>query len=170
MYKDPEAIFDRAEVEAFISAYFDAIAQCNPKEPEKTEALLDPFLAEDYICREGDWPHIRTKAAWKKYWHTFAPNYVSKFYYSEPDGHMIIDCRNGIVMAHVRQEQTHIVSGEIVRAYLYNMHFRVKKVDDQLKLDREAWVRVPPRYGVDQLKVGEPGQTCWLFMDYSQPN
>ncbi|MCI9159641.1 MAG: hypothetical protein HFG24_01490 [Anaerotruncus sp.] len=52
----------------------------------------------------------------------------------------------------------------------YACDLRVKKVDGQLKIDRECWIRVPANYQTDYPeRLGEEGLPCWLFVDYGKP-
>lgn len=52
----------------------------------------------------------------------------------------------------------------------YACDLRVKKVDGQLKIDRECWIRVPANYQTDYPeRLGEEGLPCWPFVDYGKP-
>lgn len=165
-----EDIFDRAEVEAFVSKYFDTLNTIDPRDKEGSKARLEPFYSEDFMSRENDWPHNRGKAGWLGYWVNSMPRYTRKYYYKKPDGFMIIDKRSGIVCSQLRMEATHIETGEIVRSYLYACDLRVKKVGDELKIVRECWIRVPANYQTDYpTKLGQEGLPCWLYVDYSKP-
>lgn len=165
-----EDVFDRDEVRNFVSQYFDTLCTIDPRDKEGSKARLEPFYAEDFMSRENDWPHNRGKQGWMNYWVNSCPRYTRKFFYKEPDGFMITDVRNGIVCSQLRMEATHIETGEIVRAYIYACDLRVKKVDGQLKIDRECWIRVPANYQTDYPdRLGEEGLPCWLFVDYSKP-
>ncbi len=62
---------------------------------------------------------------------------------------MIIDIRDGIVCSQMRMEAPNIETGEIARASIYAVELRVKKVDGQLEIDRECWIRVPVNYQSD---------------------
>lgn len=165
-----EDVFDRNNVKEFISEYFDALNLINPRDKEGSKLRLEPFYAEDLMTRENDWPHNRGKEKWLAFWANSSPRYLRKFYYNEPDGFMIIDVRNGIVCCQVRQESTHIETGEIVRAYINAVDFRIKEVKGLLKIDRECWIRVPANFQTDYPKqLGQEGLPCWLYVDYSKP-
>lgn len=164
-----EDVFDREEVKAFIESYFEELNKIDPRDKEGSKERLANFYSEDFMSRENDWPHNRGKKGWLGYWVNSAPRYLRKFFYKEPDGFMIIDIRSGIVCCQIRQECTHIETGEIVRAYLNAVDLRVKKVDGELKIDRECWIRVPANFQTDYPKqLGEEGLPCWLYVDYSK--
>ena len=165
-----EDIYYREEVKAFVSNYFDTLSTIDPRDKEGSKARLEPFYADDFMSRENDWPHNRDKQRWLGYWVNSMPRYTRKYYHNEPDGFKIVDIRNGIVCCQLRMEATHIETGEIVRAYIYACDLRVKKVDGQLKIDRECWIRVPANYQTDYpTQLGQEGLPCWLFVDYSKP-
>lgn len=165
-----EDVFDREEVKSFVERYFAALSSIDPRDPDGSKQRLAPFYSDDFMSRDSDWPHNRGKAAWMNYWVASCPRYTRKFYYKEPDGFEIIDIRNGIVCCQLRMEATHLETGRIVRAYIYACDMRVKKVDGQLKLDRECWIRVPANYQTDHpTQLGQEGLPCWMFEDYSKP-
>ena len=165
-----EDVYDRHEIETFVENYFDTLSSIDPRDKEGSKARLAPFYAEDFMSRENDWPHNRGKNGWLNYWVNSAPRYTRKYYHKEPDGFKIIDVRSGIVCSQLRMEATHIQTGEIVRAYIYACDMRVKKVDGDLKIDRECWIRVPANFQCDYpTQLGQEGLPCWLFVDYSKP-
>lgn len=170
MLQFTQDIYDRAEVDAFIGRYFDAISQIDPREKEASKARLAPFYAEDFMSRENDWPHNRDKNGWMGFWVNSAPRYTRKIFHRNPDGFTIVDIRSGIISCQVRQELTHIETGEIVRATLNAVDMRVTKENGELKLLRECWIRVPANYQTDYpTQMGQDGLPCWLYVDYSKP-
>ncbi len=62
-----EDIYDREEVKQFVSSYFEALNQIDPRDKEGSKARLEPFYSEDFMSRENDWPHNRGK---KRGWDT----------------------------------------------------------------------------------------------------
>ena len=150
-----EDIFDKAEMHKTIEGYFEAIMASDPSDREGSKARIGAFLAEGYVSREADWPQIRIREGWLNFLVSGYPQYKFTIWYKEPSGYMIIDSRRGMAIAHVRQEIYNRETGECVRSNMNNIHFRVIKTPEGLKIDREAVSRIPALFQVDSLKTGE---------------